>query len=112
MPLPERYDYDASGDYIHTKKQYNMAKEIIDDISWAEEPHSLAEYLGYPVTTVKSFLKKLWDQDIAKTKEIELDGESYVAVDKETGAWLLQPSTNWAAFKKEFQWFKKVRRFL
>ena len=100
-----------AGDYIHTKKQFTMAGEIIDDISWAEEPHSLAEHLEYPVTTVKSFLKKLRDEEVVETETITQDGEEFIAVDPVTNAYLLSPSKNWDEFKKEYKRLKKQKRF-
>jgi DNA-binding MarR family transcriptional regulator len=103
-------DVDA-GDFIHTKKQMQMSKEIIEDIAWAEEPHTLAERLGFPVTTVKSFLKKLRDEDIVETKTVTEDGREYIAVDPETNAYLLMPSTNWEKFKKEYERLKRQGRF-
>jgi hypothetical protein len=103
-------DMDA-GDFIHTKKQMQMSKEIIDDIAWAEEPHTLAERLDFPVTTVKSFLKKLRDEEIVRTKTVTEDGREYIAVDPETNAYLLMPHTNWDKFKREYKRLKQQGRF-
>ena len=79
-----------------------MAGKIIADISLAEEPHALASALKFPVTTVKSFLRKLRDEDVLKLKMITDDGKEYIAVDPVTNAYLLRPSKNWAKFKKEY----------
>ena len=103
-------DIDA-GDYIHTKKQFNMSAKIVQDPSWAEEPHVLAEELNYPVTTVKSFLKKLRDEEILEVKTLEFEGDHYVAVDDVTGAYLLTPSKNWNPFRDEYKRLKRQRRF-
>lgn len=100
-----------AGEYIHTKKQFEMAQEIIKDISWGEEPHALAEFLDFPVTTVKSFLKKLRDEEVVETLTIEHEGQEFIAVDPKSGAYALKPSTKWAAFKKEFQKLKREKRF-
>jgi hypothetical protein len=93
----------SQDDLIHTKKQYQMAKKIIGDIKWAEQPHSLSEELDYPVTTVKSFLRKLRDEDVLELRVIVDDGIEYIAVDPDTNAYMLRPSKNWSTFAKEFK---------
>jgi|CXWL01.1.fsa_nt_gi hypothetical protein len=104
-------EYDAGGEFIHSEKQFTIAGEIIKDISMAQEPATLADKVNYPVTTIKSFLKRLRDLDVFNTEEVQIDGKTYVAVSPVTRAFLLVPSKNWSDFKNEYKKFKRQNRF-
>ena len=109
--IAELPEMEYAGEYIHTKKQLAMASEIVKDISWAESPHELSEHLEMPVTTVKSFLKKLRDQDVLTEKVVKEEGHEYVLVDPVTGAFYLKPSSLWSDFKRETKAFKRQGKF-
>lgn len=96
---------------IHTKKQYDVSKKILEDIANAEEPAVLSDMLDIPVTTVKSFLKKLRDEGVLEVKSVMVDGEQYVAVNPVSMAFLLQPSKNWHKLKDEFSRIKVEHLF-